>query len=67
MNDESNIEEEQAQQKRRDRTLAAVALIGIAAAVVWKIIGPWTGPRTDLAFIVVTVIGVLAVARLTRR
>ena len=67
MSDESIGEREQAQQKRRDRTLTVVAAIGLGAAMIWKFILPWTTLRTDLAFMFLTFIGLLAVSRLTRR
>ena len=64
---ESGPAPEQAQRRRRDRTIAVVAFVGIIAAVVWRFIAPWTGLRADIAFIVVMLVGVLAATRLTRR
>ncbi len=59
--------QEQAQRKRRDRTVAVIAAVGIAAAVLYKLIWPWTSLRTDLIFLGVTLVGIFAASRLRKR
>lgn len=67
MSDDKEEKSGRTQQERQDRTIAVIALVGIVAAVIWRLIAPWTGLRTDVAFIVVMVLGLLAAARLKRR
>ena len=49
------------QAKMRKVLERVVAWIGIfcgVAAVIWRLIWPWTGSRTDLIFIPVSVLGI---------
>jgi hypothetical protein len=41
-----------------------VAAIGGLAAVLWRLIWPWTGARTDFIFIVVCLVGLTAMGLL---
>jgi hypothetical protein len=42
------------------RVLGVLATVALVAGVVWKFIWPWTGWRTDMIFLGVTVIGLVA-------
>jgi hypothetical protein len=42
------------------RVLGVLATVALVAGVVWKFIWPWTGWRTDMIFLCVTVIGLVA-------
>ena len=56
-----------AREKRRALTLGGViAAVALAAGLVWRFIWPWTSGRTDLIFLCVTVIGLIAGAAVTR-
>lgn len=67
MNNDNGEKSERAQQERQDRTIAVISLVGIVAAVIWRLVAPWTGLRTDVPFVMVMVLGFLAAARLKRR
>ena len=64
MEPDTNRSWEQAQRKRRDRTLAMIAGLGIVAAVIYKFVWPWTSLRADLIFLGITLTGIFAVSRL---
>jgi hypothetical protein len=53
-------------EKRCSRVLGIVAAVALAAGLVWKFIWPWTSSRTDLIFLCVGVLGVIAGAAATR-
>jgi len=42
------------------RAIAVVAVIGCIAGVVWRLVWPWTGKQTDLIFIAIMVVGIIA-------
>ena len=57
----------EAREKQRARMVGGVvAAVALAAGLVWLFIWPWTSGRTDLIFLCVTVIGLIAGAAVTR-
>ena len=53
-------------EKRYFRVLGVVAAVALAAGLVWKLFWPWTSSRTDLIFLCVSVLGLIAGAAATR-
>lgn len=44
--------------KRAERVALWIVIICGVAAVVWRVVWPWTGARTDLVFIGIFAIGI---------
>ena len=45
---------------RRARLLGAIAFVALGAGLIWRLIWPWTGSRTDLIFLCISVSGLIA-------
>jgi hypothetical protein len=65
----SKLAESSANNRRgsRQMIIGIVAAVGITAALVYKLIWPWTGWRTDVTFLGITLIGIFAASRLKKR
>jgi hypothetical protein len=57
----------QTQGKRPDRRLAMIAVLGIAAALIYKFVWPWTSLCADLSFRGITLAGIFAMSRLEKK
>jgi hypothetical protein len=51
---------------RYSRALGVLAVVALAAGLVWKLIWPWTNERTDVIFLCVSVLGLIAGAAAIR-
>jgi hypothetical protein len=55
---------EHRQRKRRDRVIGTIAALGVLAAVIYKLVWPWSSLRTDLVFLGIILVGIVAAVRL---
>jgi hypothetical protein len=64
MERDTDVSRERRQRKRRDRVIATIAALGVLAAVTYKLVWPWSSLRTDLIFLGIILVGIVAAARL---